>query len=59
MTKVTITPQFQRYIPPDIKNDITLQKSKILKIVGKYKNIEPTKKIDIDNIRDKIDYTKA
>ena len=33
------------------------QKSEVMKLMGKYKHLKPTKKIDIDNIRDYIDYS--
>lgn len=38
---------------------ITPQKSEVLKLAGKYKHLYRKKPIDIDNIRDYIDYSKA
>lgn len=35
------------------------QESEVLKLVGKYKHLYKKKPIDIDNIRDHIDYSKA
>lgn len=38
---------------------ITPQKSKILQMAGKYAKYARGKKVDLDNIRDYIDYTQA
>jgi AbrB family looped-hinge helix DNA binding protein len=38
---------------------ITPTQSPFLKMAGKYSHLKPSKKIDIDNIRDYIDYSKA
>lgn len=37
---------------------ITPQKSSLLKLAGKYKHLKPKKKIDLDNIRDAINYSQ-
>jgi len=74
-TTITITSQWQIYIPEKVRQMIGLtkpgkaelevkkdrlvikpKKSAVLKLAGKYKNVKPVKKIDIDNIRDQIDY---
>lgn len=36
---------------------ITPEESPILKLAGKYKHFKPKKPIDLDNIRDYIDYS--
>ena len=44
----------------EVKNrrlTVTPYQSPILKMVGKYKHIKPSKPIDLDNIRDYIDYS--
>jgi len=33
------------------------RKSEVLSLIGKYKHLRPTKKIDLDNIRDYINYS--
>lgn len=33
------------------------KKSAVLKLAGKYKNLSAKKKINLDNIRDRIDYS--
>lgn len=44
----------------EVKGDrlvIKPKKSAVLKLAGKYKNLSAKKKINLDNIRDRIDYS--
>lgn len=77
ITTITITRQWQIYIPEKVRAKIGLKKpgkatvevkgkklivtpkkSEVLKLAGKYKDLYAKKPIDIDNIRDYIDYSK-
>ena len=76
-TTVSITRQWQIYIPQSIRKElglkyptqaklevknkkltVTPKSNPYLKLVGKYAHIKPVKPIDLDNIRDYIDYSK-
>ena len=75
---LTITKQWQIYLPQDIRKALKLtstsrfkaqikdkqliltpQESPILKMAGKLKKYHQKNPIDIDNLRDHIDWTKA
>ncbi|MBU1088320.1 hypothetical protein KKC08_00450 [Patescibacteria group bacterium] len=74
---ITITPNWQFYIPGNIRKQIKLNrptkakisvknkkiviepiKSKILTGAGMFAGSKPNRKIDVDNIRDFIDYSQ-
>lgn len=74
---ITITPQWQIYIPIQIREIldlvrpstakvevkagkivITPQKSPLLKLGGKYKSLFKQRPIDLEKIREQIDYSK-
>lgn len=75
-TTVSITSQWQIYIPEDVRRAIGLtqpsqakleikdnsliitpQASPFLKLAGKYAHLKPVKPINLDHLRDYIDYS--
>lgn len=74
---MTITRQWQIYIPESVREALkitkpsrikaeikgkslvlTPQESPVLKLAGKYKHLKPKKPINLDRIRDYIDYSQ-
>lgn len=73
---ITITPQWQIYLPVEIRRKIGLvnpgqakitvdegkisikpQKSQLLRMAGKYQDLSKKKRINLEKIREQIDYS--
>ncbi len=58
--KLNLTHPSQASIKATSKGEILIKPKKggVLSLAGKYKDLKPNKKIDVDNIRDYIDYSQ-